>query len=59
MDSVNTGVFLFYVQQILISQLWVGAIVVRDNLSVHHAPVVLEVIEEVGATLAIVPTAAI
>jgi hypothetical protein len=36
--SVNTDVFLFYVQEILIPQLWVGAIIVMDNLPVHHAP---------------------
>jgi len=29
--SVNTEVFLFYIQQILIPQLWVGAIIVMDN----------------------------
>ena len=32
--SVNTDVFLFYVQEILIPQLWVGAIVLMDNLPV-------------------------
>jgi hypothetical protein len=36
---VNTHVFLYYIQEILIPQLWVGAIVVMDNLSVHHAEV--------------------
>ena len=35
--SVNTDVFLFYIQEILIPQLWVGAIIVMDNLPVHHA----------------------
>jgi hypothetical protein len=42
--SVNTDVFLFYIQEILIPQLWVGAIVVMDNLPVHHATVVTEAI---------------
>ena len=32
--SVNTEVFLFYIQELLISQLWVGAIVLMDNLPV-------------------------
>jgi transposase len=47
--SVNTHVFLYYIQEILIPQLWAGAIVVMDNLSVHHAEVVQQAIEAVGA----------
>lgn len=53
--SVNTDVFLFYVQEILIPQLWVGAIVLMDNLSVHHAQVVREAIEAVGAKVVFLP----
>ena len=53
--SVDTTVFLFYVQKILIPQLWVGAIVVMDNLPVHHAHVVREAIEEKGAKLVFLP----
>lgn len=53
--SVDTTVFLFYVQEILIPQLWVGAIVVMDNLPVHHAHVVREAIEEKGAKLVFLP----
>ena len=53
--SVNTEVFLFYIQEILTPQLWVGAIVVMDNLPVHHATVVREVIEAVGAKVAFLP----
>ena len=53
--SVNTDVFLYYVQEILIPQLWVGAIVVMDNLSVHHAWVVQEAIESVGAKVVFLP----
>ena len=49
--SVNTDVFLFYVQEILIPQLWLGAIVLMDNLPVHHAHVVCEAIEAAGAKL--------
>lgn len=33
--SVNTDVFVTYVREILAPQLWTGAIVVMDNLSVH------------------------
>ena len=53
--SVNTDVFLFYIQTILIPQLWVGAIVVMDNLPVHHAWVVREAIQAVGAKVVFLP----
>jgi transposase len=53
--SVNTDVFLFYVQEILIPQLWVGAIVLMDNLPVHHAEVIREAIEAAGAKLVFLP----
>ncbi|MBW4640127.1 MAG: IS630 family transposase [Gloeocapsa sp. UFS-A4-WI-NPMV-4B04] len=53
--SVNTDVFLFYIQKILIPQLWVGAIIVMDNLPVHHATVVQKAIETVGAKVVFLP----
>ena len=53
--SVNTQVFLFYIQEILIPQLWVGAIIVMDNLPVHHAIVVREAIVAVGAKVVFLP----
>lgn len=53
--SVNTDVFLFYVQELLIPQLWVGAIVLMDNLPVHHAHVIREALEAVGAKLVFLP----
>jgi transposase len=53
--SVNTDVFLFYIQQILIPQLWVGAIIVMDTLPVHHAGIVREAIEAVGAKVVFLP----
>ncbi|WP_203032186.1 IS630 family transposase [Leptolyngbya sp. Cla-17] len=53
--SVNTEVFLFYIQEILIPQLWIGAIIVMDNLPVHHAVVVREAIEAVGAKVVFLP----
>jgi transposase len=52
---VNTEVFLFYIQQILIPQLWPGAIIVMDNLPVHHALVVTEAIEAVAAKVVFLP----
>ncbi|XHX78650.1 MAG: IS630 family transposase [Stenomitos frigidus ULC029] len=53
--SVNTDVFLFYIQEILMPQLWVGAIIVMDNLPVHHASVVQTAIEAVGAKIVFLP----
>lgn len=53
--SVNTDVFLFYIQEILIPQLWVGAIIVMDNLPVHHASVIQAAIEAVGAKVVFLP----
>lgn len=53
--SVNTDVFLFYIQEILIPQLWPGAIMVMDNLPVHHASAVQEAIAAVGAKVVFLP----
>lgn len=53
--SVNTDVFLFYIQEILIPQLWVGAIIVMDNLPVHHAAVVQKALVTVGAKVVFLP----
>ena len=53
--SVNTDPFLLYVQEILIPQLWVGAIVLMDNLPVHQAQVIREAIEAAGANLVFLP----
>ena len=53
--SMNTEVFLVYVTQILVPQLWLGAIVVMDNLPVHHAECVRAAIESVGAKIKFLP----
>ncbi|NMF67394.1 hypothetical protein DP113_25460 [Brasilonema octagenarum UFV-E1] len=53
--SVNTDVFLTYVQEVLVPQLWVGAFVIMDNLSLHHAPVIQDAIESVGAKVVFLP----
>lgn len=53
--STNTDVFLTYVTQILVPQLWSGAIVVMDNLSVHHAECIRVAIESVGAKVKFLP----
>jgi transposase len=53
--STNTEVFLTYVTQLLIPQLWKGAIVVMDNLKAHHAESVRVAIESVGAKVKFLP----
>jgi transposase len=53
--SVDTVAFLSYVTEVLAPQLWVGAIVVMDNLKVHHAPSVRSAIEAVGARVVFLP----
>lgn len=53
--STNTEVFLTYVTQVLIPQLWKGAIVVMDNLKPHHAESVRVAIESVGAKVKFLP----
>ena len=47
--SLNTDSFLVFIEQVLLPQLWAGAIVVMDNLSVHYATVTTNLIESVGA----------
>lgn len=53
--SVNISVFLVYLQDVLLPQLWVGAIILMDNLPVHHAQAVRAVIEAAGAKLVFLP----
>ncbi len=53
--GLNTASFLVYVEQILLPQLWIGAIIVMDNLPVHHAEAVKNLIESVGAYVKFLP----
>ena len=53
--SLNQDSFLVFIEQILLPQLWVGAIVTMDNLSVHYAKITTELIESVGATVKFLP----
>ena len=46
--SLNTATFLVIVEKILLPQLWIGAIVVMDNLPVHYAETTKALIESVG-----------
>ncbi len=53
--SVNTEIFLTYVREILLPQLWKGAFVIMDNLSVHKANKIKEMIQTVGAEVVFLP----
>ncbi|MEE6161056.1 transposase [Cylindrospermopsis raciborskii DSH] len=53
--STNTEVFVTYVNQVLVPQLWKGAIVVMDNLKVYYAERVRLSIESVGAKVKFLP----
>lgn len=53
--SVNTEVFLIYIREILLPQLWRGAFVIMDNLPVHKASRIREMIEAVGAKVIFLP----
>jgi hypothetical protein len=46
--SLNTAIFLVVVEEILLPQLWIGAIVVMDNLPVNYAETTKALIESVG-----------
>jgi len=53
--GLNTASFLVYVEKILLPTLWVGAIVVMDNLPVHYVGKVEALIESVGAKVKFLP----
>jgi len=51
----NTASFLVYIEQILLPVLWVGAIVVMDNVPFHHADKIESLIKSVGAKVKYLP----
>jgi len=53
--STDSDVFLAYVEEVLVPQLWPGAVVLMDNLSPHKAAGVRETIEGAGARLLYLP----
>lgn len=46
--GTNGDTFLWFIENILVPQLWFGAVVVMDNLSAHKVQGVTEAIESVG-----------
>jgi transposase len=55
LGSFNTASFLVFIEQILLPQLWMGAIIVMDNLPVHYANTAKSLIESVGAKIKFLP----
>ncbi|MGK7922678.1 MAG: transposase [Trichodesmium sp.] len=53
--STNKNVFETYIKQILVPQLWPGAIVLMDNLSIHKGSRIQELISSTGAKLMFLP----
>ncbi len=53
--GLDTEAFLVFIEQILLPTLWVGAIVVMDNLPVHYANAARALIESVGALVKFLP----
>ena len=53
--SLNTDTFLIFIEKILLPQLWSGAIVTMDNLSVHYAERARILIESAGAKVKFLP----
>lgn len=54
--GTDNQAFLCFIKQFLLPVLWVGAIVVMDNLNVHHNKAVQELIESMGAKVVFLPT---
>ena len=51
----NTASFMVYVEGILLPQLWKGAIIVMDNLPVHHANTLETLIKYFGVNVKFLP----
>jgi transposase/transposase-like protein len=49
--ALDGDIFIFFVEQMLVPQLWKGAVVVMDNLPTHKVEGVRAAIEAVGARL--------
>jgi transposase len=53
--GMNTASFLVYLERILLPQLWKEAIIVMDNLPVHHAKTVETLIKFFGVNVKFLP----
>ena len=53
--ATDGRVYLTYLKEVLVPQLWKGAVVIMDNLSAHKVKGVRELIEAAGARLLYLP----
>jgi transposase len=53
--SCDGPVFLKYLEEVLLPELWEGAVVVMDNLSVHKSPKVKELLASKGVRVLYLP----
>jgi transposase len=51
----NTASFMVKLEGILLPQLWKGAIIVMDNLPLHHAKTVETLIKSLGVNVKFLP----
>lgn len=49
--GTSGAIFRVFLEKILLPELWLGAIVVRDNLPAHKVSGIQELIESVGASV--------
>ena len=50
-DSLDDQAFEVFIEKFLVPELWVGAVVVRDNLPAHKMASIAPLIEAVGASI--------
>ena len=50
-NSMDGAAFELFVEKFLVPELWVGAVVVMDNLSSHKSDSIISMIEAVGASV--------
>lgn len=49
--SMDSDVYKVFIEHFLLPQLWIGAVVVMDNLPAHHVAEIKPLIEGVGASV--------
>ncbi|MBD2616049.1 transposase [Nostoc punctiforme FACHB-252] len=48
---MDSDVYKVFIEHFLLPQLWIGAVVVMDNLPAHHVAEIKPLIEGVGASV--------
>lgn len=50
-DSMDSNAFHVFIENLLVPQLWTGAVVIMDNLFAHKINEITPIIESVGASV--------